>query len=353
MNIILLQLGSALLYGLAGVCLYVMLSNRFFILLRDSRRKLPIMMTSLLVMAGGPAVFGFFAWRTPGVMVPLAILVLILAGEIRMLRIRSAYTASGPIDSTPHKVPLLTPITTTDLVTHRYEIRSPKWSGRPLRIVHITDMHVSASQPLEYYLNALKIAEQAKPDLAVFTGDFVTRPSALPMLKQILRPVARAGNLAVFGNHDYWTDPETIHTVLKASGVRLLSNETVILDIAGHRLAVSGCDYPWGPRADNLPLPQDGLLHLVLSHTPDNIYRLVRASADVVFSGHCHAGQIRIPVLGPIIVPSIYGRRFDHGHFLVNGTHLFVGSGIGAAHPPIRIYCQPDIFMVDILAEKI
>ena len=101
-----------------------------------------------------------------------------------------------------------------------------------------------------------------------------------------------------------------------------------------------------------MPPPQDSLLHLVLSHTPDNIYRLSRSSADVVFSGHCHAGQIRLPILGPIIVPSIYGRRFNHGHFAVNGTHLFVASGIGTAYPPVRIYCQPDIFIVDILPEK-
>jgi len=58
--------------------------------------------------------------------------------------------------------------------------------------------------------------------------------------------------------------------------------------------------------------------------------------------------QIRVPLLGSIIVPSVYGRRFDHGHFIVNGSHLFVAGGIGAANPAFRIYCQPDLFIVDI-----
>jgi predicted MPP superfamily phosphohydrolase len=69
----------------------------------------------------------------------------------------------------------------------------------------------------------------------------------------------------------------------------------------------------------------------------------------VVFAGHYHAGQFRIPYIGSVVVPSTYGRRFDHGHFIVNGTHLFATSGIGVAVLPFRIYCQPDIFIVDVM----
>ena len=86
---------------------------------------------------------------------------------------------------------------------------------------------------------------------------------------------------------------------------------------------------------------------LVLSHTADNIYALNRAGADAVFSGHYHAGQIRVPGLGSLVVPSMFGRRFDHGHFNVDGTHLFVTAGIGSA-PALRIYCKPDVYIVDI-----
>ena len=87
---------------------------------------------------------------------------------------------------------------------------------------------------------------------------------------------------------------------------------------------------------------------LVLTHTPDNIYELSGPGVTAVFAGHYHAGQIRIPLLGSLVVPSAYGRLFDHGHFVVNGTHLFVTAGVGAAVPPFRVYCQPDVFIVDI-----
>ena len=91
---------------------------------------------------------------------------------------------------------------------------------------------------------------------------------------------------------------------------------------------------------------------LVLTHTPDNIYRLNRAGASVVFAGHNHAGQIRIPLAGPVVIPSVYGRRFDHGHFTVNGTDLFVTAGIGTVGPTLRMFCRPDIFVVDIMNKK-
>jgi predicted MPP superfamily phosphohydrolase len=86
----------------------------------------------------------------------------------------------------------------------------------------------------------------------------------------------------------------------------------------------------------------------MLTHTPDNVYRLSRLGFAAIFAGHSHAGQIRLPVIGPLVVPSRYGRRFDHGRFIVNGTHLFVTAGIGSAEPPIRLWCHPDVLIVDV-----
>jgi hypothetical protein len=202
--------------------------------------------------------------------------------------------------------------------------------------------------PLEYYQEVVSIAEQSKPNIAVFTGDFITSLDALPKLAKVLRPIAKLETYAVLGNHDYWADADSVRKVVTESGLRLLSDETTSLAIGENQIAVTGYDYPWGTKNKTISPRRDHALHVVLSHTPDNIYRISESSADLTFSGHYHAGQIRIPVIGPIVVPSVYGRRFDHGHFVVDGTHLFVASGIGAANPPVRIYCQPDIFIVDI-----
>jgi predicted MPP superfamily phosphohydrolase len=90
---------------------------------------------------------------------------------------------------------------------------------------------------------------------------------------------------------------------------------------------------------------------LVLSHTPDNVYALAEQGATAVFAGHTHGGQMRVPWLGPLIVPSRYGRRFDRGHFDVEGTHLYVSAGVGADAPPLRLWCPPDLVVVDLVGK--
>jgi len=352
MRIVLIQLASAILFGVAGFCFFLMLLNRVLILMPDSKAKTPVILVVFSFLVGAGLAAGFLLARPPWVFIPVVLLGLIVMGEGRRILIRRACAGSRPVDSSPHRFNLATPVTTTDLVVHRYKVPHPKWRGAPLRIVHLTDLHVHPAFSLEYYQQVMSIAEKEDADFAVFTGDFITSVAALPRLKEFLRPIAKRGTYAVLGNHDYWAGPEAVRKAVLESRLCLLSDQSISLTIGENRIIVAGYDYPWGTREKSIPSQKDDVLHMVLSHTPDNIYKLSEASADLVFSGHYHAGQIRVPMLGPIIVPSIYGRRFDHGHFVVNGTHLFVASGIGAANPPLRIYCQPDIFVVDIVNEN-
>ena len=196
------QLGAALLYALAGCGLFFMLLNRVLILIPDSRAKFPLILLSLIGSVAGGAVFGFFHAHLPWVLLPLAVLALVAIGEVRRFRIQRACAGSAPIDTVPHRFSWISPVTTTDLVAHRYVVPHPKWRGAPLRVVHLTDLHVHAGIPLAYYRDVIAMAEQLKPDIAVFTGDFITSVAALPLLKEVLRPVARLASFAVLGNHD-------------------------------------------------------------------------------------------------------------------------------------------------------
>ena len=348
-----IQLISILLHCTAGFCVFLMLLNRVLILIPSSRTKGPAILAAFALIVGPCAVLGYFSYHTPWVFAPAALLGLVLVGETRRLWIRRSCAAARPVDTIPHQVDIASPVTTTDLVVHGYEVPHPKWLGARLRIVHLTDLHVHPNLPLEYYQEVMSVAEQTEPDVAVFTGDFITCSGALPRLKEVLRPIAGLQSYAVLGNHDYWANPDATGKVIAESGLHLLSGESHTLYVGNSEVAFTGYDYPWGTKDRSVPPHDPDKLNIVLSHTPDNIYRISKSSADLVFCGHYHAGQIRLPLLGPIVVPSVYSRRFDHGHFLVNGTHLFVASGIGAVYPPVRIYCQPDIFVVDIVpAEK-
>ena len=338
----------ALATAFAGFLICLVLVNMRLLVVRDSRLKLPLLMTVLTILTVGGFILALALPLAYRILFPLAVYAGILAGEWRRIRIRRACAGSPPVDTVFHDVPLLRPVTTTDLVCHRYAVAFPRWKGPPFRIVHITDFHVNPVFDEAYYRSAVERAAALKPDYAFFTGDYVTRTQSIPILERIIRPIASRGDFAVLGNHDHWTAPEKIQSVLIRAGIRMLVNACETIELEGHPIHLIGCDYGGFSDTRIPPFPAGPGLKLVLCHTPDAIYDLARAGADAVFSGHNHAGQARIPGIGAVIVPSRLGRRFDHGHFVVNGSHLFVSSGVGAASPPMRFYCQPDIFVVDV-----
>jgi len=86
-------------------------------------------------------------------------------------------------------------------------------------------------------------------------------------------------------------------------------------------------------------------------HAPDQIFRASDWGMDLMLCGHNHGGQIRVPVLGPILMPSRYGRRFDQGFYRVGPTTMFVGTGVGGKHP-LRFRCQPEVTRLTLLSER-
>jgi predicted MPP superfamily phosphohydrolase len=86
-----------------------------------------------------------------------------------------------------------------------------------------------------------------------------------------------------------------------------------------------------------------------MSHTPDLVYPLSRRGVELVLAGHNHGGQARLPGIGPVLMPSRYGRRLDQGFFRVGPTLLHVSRGVGAKHP-LRFRCPPEISRIVLRA---
>lgn len=352
MKVSLIDAGLVLLAAFLGCCAFLYLLNRILIIFRDSHVKtvsVILLLITCLSTSVAAAILLPDRIRTPLLAVTA---IAVIAGEIRRLWLRGLHAGSQPVDTIPHKVDLARPMTTTDIITHRYRIQIPGWSGPAVRIAHISDLHVSSKIPESYFREVFDLAAETDPDFVFVTGDFVTHADALPLLKSVLRPIGRHGTFSVLGNHDYFADEIETRRVVSDSGITVLNNESRIVEFGGQKIMVTGIDYPWGNGSRKIQHAEPGMLHLVLSHTPDNIYWLSRTTARCVFSGHLHAGQFRVPWLGALIAPSMHGRRFDHGHFIVRDTHLFVVSGVGVSSPAFRIYCQPDIFLIEIVGAE-
>jgi predicted MPP superfamily phosphohydrolase len=342
---------SAILFLTAGGYVFFLILNRVVTRFKDGKAKTYATALTGFSMTVGPALFGYIVGFSPWTIIPILVLVGIIAGEICRVAIRFRYRGIPPVERNNVQKSLKRPVTSTDLIVTRYEIHHPNWRGQKLRIAHISDLHISDHYPTTFYQEMITQITGTKPDLLLITGDFVTDVNCVSRLPDILAPLTtHCRTFAVLGNHDYWAGADEVAQVVRAAGVNLVGNACQHLQIEGsHDIFICGYERPWGADQLHIPSTAADAFIIVLTHTPDNIYRLSANGAHAVFAGHYHAGQFRIPYLGSLVIPSIYGRRFDHGHFIVNGAHLFVTSGIGVTVLPFRVYCQPDIFIVDFL----
>jgi predicted MPP superfamily phosphohydrolase len=345
---------SLLLWLTAGLCIYLILLNRYLLLLTDGRRKTLALRGSMFAIGIGALLIGWWAAGRPWIWLPVGVLAVVGAGEVRRIRIRRRCAGAPPVETENAGIGLRSPITTMDLAVYRYELAvpAPAWRGRRLRVAHVSDLHLNDDLPAAYYQMVMARVARAEPDLLIFTGDLVTKVKYAVDLPQVLTLArGKLATLAILGNHDYWVGPQQVAAAVESSGVTLLTDRRLRLSVDGHPLLICGYEKPWSKGTWQPPQVAPGELGLALTHTPDNVYRLSRLGYAAIFAGHYHAGQVRLPWVGPIITPSRYGRRFDHGHFVVGGAHLFITAGVGSAVPPRRIYCQPDIFFVDIIPD--
>jgi len=230
-----------------------------------------------------------------------------------------------------------------DWVTHSTHVVPLRGLSRPVRLLHLTDIHVRGVDPWLERLCA-RIAD-CRCDAVVLTGDVVTRGwtrDAADLLLSSL-PAAELGHFAIMGNWEHWGDApvEVWEPVLARHGVRLLRDESVDLGplhLAGTDDLLSG--EPDVARAlAGLPTDRQSV---VLTHSPGLFPAIARPHVGLVLAGHSHGGQFRIPGLGALFVPRATD-AYVAGWYAQDDSHLFVSRGLGWSIAPVRLWCPPEI----------
>ncbi len=245
---------------------------------------------------------------------------------------------------------------------------SPKIE-RPVRIVFIADFQTDNLSAYEEECLRRALAEE--PDIILFGGDYlqVSRDRWKTLSKetnQLFKDVglqAPQGVFAVQGNVGIYFPWQLIFAGLPVTTV----SSTKSFDVAGIRLTCLSMtdsrnpDFqlqkPFYAEADAEPdadRETAATFHVVLGHAPD--YAMGRVPADLLLAGHTHGGQVRLPLLGPLMTMSDVPRSWASGITeLPHGRRLLVSRGLGMERhcsPRIRFLCRPELVVIDLLPEK-
>lgn len=211
-----------------------------------------------------------------------------------------------------------------------------------LSVLHFSDLHLAPCFRRAYFDRVFDQLARLESDLALFTGDLVDSDEALEWVEPLFERVrGRLGSFAILGNHDTKHDTGLLHELVAGAGYTPLDGRWATIQAGGATIGLAGTAHPWGTKP-NLEDRPEADVQILLSHVPDLFYWAVRSDFDLMLSGHNHGGQIRLPMIGPVFMPSLYSRRFDRGFFRRGRLTLHVSQGVAGQHP-IRYGCTPEI----------
>ncbi len=229
------------------------------------------------------------------------------------------------------------------------------------RIAQVSDIHLDEYTEPFFLERIVSKVNALAPDLVLLTGDFITHGSlafiagrhALRRCAEILTDLTAPARYACLGNHDVAFDAPAVINALNAHNTPVLVNQYIPIERSGGRLWICGLDDPATSHPDldlTVPAKPDGPV-ILMAHEPDFADSIIEhprgALVDLVLAGHSHGGQIRLPFLGPLILPP-FAERYPEGHFRLKQMQLYVNRGIGTVGLPFRLNCPPEITLITL-----
>lgn len=225
-----------------------------------------------------------------------------------------------------------------------------------LRIVQITDIHLSEFLSERELAGAIDMANETRAHLALVTGDLITRRGD-PLdacLRQLGRLRADSGVLGCLGNHEVYAEIENYVTAQgHRIGIEFLRHQSKLLHFGGAALNVAGVDYQkmrshYLPGAERLVVP--GAVNVLLSHNPDVFPVAAAQGYDLTIAGHTHGGQVDFEILHQHLNVARYFTAYVRGLYRHEKSSVYVSSGLGTIGVPVRIGAPPEISVLRLCA---
>lgn len=251
----------------------------------------------------------------------------------------------------------------TALEVNTYTVRSDRLPAAfdGFRIAQVSDLHnAEMGDGNERLISALR---DAAPDVIVITGDMIdSRNTDVEIALDFAEAAVHiAPCYYVMGNHEARTGAYvTLKKGLRELGVTVLEDARVVLERESDTIALVGVNDParsGGDEAETMAralarLTEEGDGYTVLlSHRPELVDVYAASGVDLVFSGHAHGGQVRLPLIGGLAAPNQgFFPRYDGGLYTKNDTRMVVSRGVGNSIIPVRVGNRPEVVVVELAA---
>jgi uncharacterized protein len=268
----------------------------------------------------------------------------------------------------------------------RHEVPVLPSGSKPLRILHISDIHLTPGR--HRLLSFLRTLDALEPDLVVSTGDALASKRAVEPLLEAIAPLLERPGVFVFGSNDLyspvprnparyiWRSTSTEHrrhvpdlpwaelgASMEAAGWMNANNQRGRLKVGDFDIEVAGVhdSHIKRDRYEAIAGPADPAadVRLGVMHSPEPAImdRFVADGYDLLLAGHTHGGQVCLPVIGTLVTNCGIDRtraRGLHQHPAGPGPRqrafLHVSAGLGTSpYAPVRMACRPEATLLTLV----
>lgn len=234
------------------------------------------------------------------------------------------------------------------------------------KIVHISDIHYGRVFDDESFQKLIDSINEQKPDIVVLTGDLIDKDTKMTTnmankISKLLNKInATTGKYAINGNNDLNFD-EWINIVTEGGFKDLNNTYDTIYKDGYSNIFIAGTSTVEDKLSINDKLKtsidylnsfeKDGPIYkILLLHEPDVIDDMSVNPFDLILAGHSHAGQVRLPFIGAIILPDGAKKYYD-SHYKIENSDLYISNGLGVSNYNFRLFNTPS-YNVYRLVEK-
>ena len=217
-----------------------------------------------------------------------------------------------------------------------------------LSVAVIGDVHLpEGSKHLDAFEKLVLEIKSTQPDLVVFVGDYTSDPKAMDdmpshrkniiNIMKLIEPVPRA---VVLGNYESWSDAEEWISEFNRLGVDIMENQTSLIQTVKGNVCIRGLGDKFTNRYDYVDYPEEceNIPKFTITHDPAGAFNA--RVKGLVIAGHTHCGQISLPFIGPLWVPSDAPSEAHCGLYEDEQRTVFVTSGVGTTILPLRFGAQ-------------